>query len=239
MADAIYCNTCGAQNRGDARFCSHCGHSLVPAAPAPAMTAPQLAAPLEAAPTMELTAPLPPTMEMTPPNLTPPPAPPMMGGTAYIPPAPAWPAPPVHYAGFWIRFLAFVIDAVIVDVFILPFSLMLGAAIGIAGMAVRMPGNGIQAVNIISGAAFGMLANWLYEALMTSSSREATLGKMVVGIKVTDLAGQRISFARAGGRHFAKYISGFVFFIGYFMIGFTERKQGLHDMIAGTLVRYK
>jgi uncharacterized RDD family membrane protein YckC len=57
-----------------------------------------------------------------------------------------------------------------------------------------------------------------------------------LGLKVTDLEGRRISFARATGRHFAKILSGLMFFIGFIMAGFTQRKQALHDMIAGTLV---
>jgi uncharacterized RDD family membrane protein YckC len=71
---------------------------------------------------------------------------------------------------------------------------------------------------------------------MESSSRQATVGKMTLGLKVTDLAGRRISFARASGRYFAKYVSSMTLLIGYIMAGFTERKQALHDIIAGTLV---
>ena len=71
---------------------------------------------------------------------------------------------------------------------------------------------------------------------MESSSLQATLGKMIFGMKVMDLNGNRISFARATGRHFAKYISSAILFVGYIMAGFTERKQALHDMLAGTLV---
>ena len=59
---------------------------------------------------------------------------------------------------------------------------------------------------------------------------------MALGLKVTDLQGKRISFARATGRHFAKLLSGMILLIGYIMAGLTERKQALHDMIAGTLV---
>ena len=80
-------------------------------------------------------------------------------------------------------------------------------------------------------------ASWLYEALMESSSYQATLGKMIFGMKVTDLYGNRISFARAMGRHFAKFLSGMILCIGFIMVGLTERKQGLHDLLAGTLVR--
>jgi uncharacterized RDD family membrane protein YckC len=59
---------------------------------------------------------------------------------------------------------------------------------------------------------------------------------MVLGLKVTDLEGRRISFLRATARHFAKIVSGMILLIGFIMAGFTERKQALHDMIAGTLV---
>jgi uncharacterized RDD family membrane protein YckC len=60
---------------------------------------------------------------------------------------------------------------------------------------------------------------------------------MIFGLKVTDLNGQRISFERATGRHFAKWLSSLILFIGYIMAGFSERKQALHDLLAGTLVR--
>jgi len=80
------------------------------------------------------------------------------------------------------------------------------------------------------------LSVWLYDALMTSSSKQGTLGKIVFRLKVVDLNGARISFARATGRFFAKILSGMILNIGYIMAGFTERKQALHDMIAGTFV---
>jgi uncharacterized RDD family membrane protein YckC len=81
-----------------------------------------------------------------------------------------------------------------------------------------------------------ILMGWLYYALMESSSNQGTLGKMALGLTVTDQAGQRISFGRATGRFFAKILSAMILLIGFFMIGWTARKQGLHDMIAGTLV---
>ena len=109
--------------------------------------------------------------------------------------------------------------------------------IGAAGRAVSMPFVGVRLVILIIRGVFSALVSWIYEAALESSPYQATLGKMALGMKVTDLAGNRISFARATGRHFAKYVSGMIFFIGYIMAGFTERKQALHDMIAGTLVR--
>ena len=81
-----------------------------------------------------------------------------------------------------------------------------------------------------------MVIHWLYFALQESSSAQATLGKRAVGIKVTNLEGQRIGFGQATGRFFGKIISGLTLLIGYMMAGFTDRKQALHDIIAGTLV---
>ena len=80
------------------------------------------------------------------------------------------------------------------------------------------------------------MMNWIYYAGMESSANQGTLGKMAVGIKVTDLNGERISFARATGRYFSKIISALIIAIGFIMVAFTSKKQGLHDMIAETLV---
>ena len=146
-------------------------------------------------------------------------------------------APTVQYGGFWIRFLAVVIDSFIISAVIYPVSFIIAIGIAGAGYAVRMPAMGVQLVTAISAFTLGVLGNWLYEALMWSSPRQATVGKILLRLRVTDLEGNRISFARASGRHFAKYVSAFVFFIGYIMAGFTERHQALHDMIAGTVVR--
>ena len=145
-------------------------------------------------------------------------------------------APQVAYGGFWIRFVAAFLDGLLVEIVVLPVSFALGAGIGLAGGAVSMPDMGRQIVAAIAGMAFGLLVSWLYEAVMESSEKQATFGKMLLGLVVTDEAGNSISFARASGRHFAKYISGFTLCIGYIMAGFTARKQALHDMIAGTLV---
>ena len=72
---------------------------------------------------------------------------------------------------------------------------------------------------------------------MESSARQATYGKSAMSPRVTNLDGQRISFGHATGRFFAKIVSGMIpFAIGFLMAAFTERKQALHDLIAGTLV---
>jgi uncharacterized RDD family membrane protein YckC len=135
------------------------------------------------------------------------------------------------------RFVATVIDGILVELVVIPMGAIVGALIGAAGYAVDMPRVGIHMVTVIIGVTLGLLANWIYEAAMESSSKQATVGKMALGLKVTDLEGRRISFPRASGRHFAKLISGVILLIGYIMAGFTQRKQGLHDMIAGTLVQ--
>jgi len=119
-----------------------------------------------------------------------------------------------RYAAFWERFVAQVIDAVILSV---ATGTVFTATFG-AGMAI------------------GFFAPWLYEAFMTSSEWQATVGKRVMSIVVTDLNGNRMSFARATGRHFAKYISVFLLGIGFVIAAFTAKKQALHDMIAETLV---
>lgn len=146
-------------------------------------------------------------------------------------------ASPIRYGGFWIRFVAAVIDGIIVQAVVMPVALVLGLAAGIAGSAVNTAGQGLHLTSIFIAAAFGLFSSWLYEAMMESSSRQATLGKMIFGMKVTDLHGNRISFAQATARHFSKYLSAMIMMLGYIMAGFTAQKRALHDMIAGTVVR--
>jgi len=151
------------------------------------------------------------------------------------------PAVGVRYGGFWIRVVAFIIDAIIVRI---PVKIV-AVILGLGGLAAggfdmhRFPYHAWPLLLFGGGVLAGLTVagGWLYEAFMLSSPYQATLGKMIFGMKVTDLYGNRISFARATGRHFAKYISGLIMCIGYIMVAFTDRKQGLHDMLAGTLVR--
>jgi uncharacterized RDD family membrane protein YckC len=81
-----------------------------------------------------------------------------------------------------------------------------------------------------------IIVDWLYFALMESSMAQATIGKQALGIMVTSVNGERISFARATGRYFSKNISVLIIFLGYFMMLWDEKNQTLHDKIAGTLV---
>jgi uncharacterized RDD family membrane protein YckC len=181
-----------------------------------------------------------------------------------LPPAPPVPAPPVGaptysyaatmqppphlvYAGFWLRFVAIFIDGLIVGIPLSIFGAVIGGIVGFSYRAahsdskftIMAPDGTFNAGFIVMelGLMFiSMLVKWLYFALQESSSAQATIGKRVMGLRVTDLAGQRLGFGQASGRFFAKIVSNLTACIGYIMAGFTERKQALHDMIAGTLV---
>ena len=84
---------------------------------------------------------------------------------------------------------------------------------------------------------FIWLGLWIvYFAAFESSGRQATPGKMALGVVVTDDAGQRIGFGRAAARTAAKYVSAMILWIGFLMAAFTARKQALHDMMTGCLV---
>ncbi len=138
--------------------------------------------------------------------------------------------------------MATLIDAIIVRVVVHPIAAIFGfGGLAITGLGEHSLRHGFGLpLLIFGGGVLGAIvigASWLYEALMESSSYQATLGKMIFGMKVTDLNGNRIDFLRATGRHFAKIVSGLLLCFGFIMVGFTERKQGLHDMLAGTLVR--
>jgi len=80
------------------------------------------------------------------------------------------------------------------------------------------------------------IMGWLYFALLQSGSRQATIGKMAMGMIVTDVDGARLSFGRASLRYFGKYLSSAVMMIGYIIAAFTEKRQALHDFIANTVV---
>ncbi|MFO1388231.1 RDD family protein [Cellvibrio sp.] len=141
-----------------------------------------------------------------------------------------------NYAGFWKRFGALVIDWMLL-------SILNGICIGLFALSfgAAMFSGGLGAIPFGVTMVFGFFTlslclNWLYYTLMESSTRQATLGKMALGIVVTDNDGRRISFARANGRYWSKILSGFFMCLGYIMAAFTAKKQALHDLIASTLV---
>ncbi len=134
------------------------------------------------------------------------------------------------FAGFWKRFVAYIVDGIL---FFVLFSIVVSLLGGSMFAVVNNPEAAFAAAGIY---LFYYPGWWLYFALMESSSAQATIGKKIMGIKVTDRLGQPLSFAHATGRHFSAFVTQFTLTIGYLMAGFTARKQALHDMIAGTLV---
>ncbi len=213
----MYCSKCGRVMADGAAFCSNCGQAFEVAAAV--ARAPMMSSPVAA---------------------------PIAGGVAAVPAYAGYAAVPrVEYAGFWVRFLAFLIDNAVMGIGFVLILIPLIFLTGLGGFIGEIhPNEDMNDVGIFMlfgllflAATVSLLLTWLYHALMESSEWQATLGKKVLGLVVTDMAGRRVSFGRATGRHFAKIITNMVpAFIGYIMAGFTERKQALHDMIAGCLV---
>lgn len=136
----------------------------------------------------------------------------------------------MNNAGFWKRAIAIMIDTFVLVFLMFAVMFLLGFVVG---GALSDPD---QLTRI---SDFGMLINvvvvWLYFALQESGEQQATFGKKLMGIYVTDKEGNRLSFPRATIRYFAKYLSS-ILMIGFIMAAFTKEKQGLHDLIADTLV---
>jgi len=207
----VFCSKCGAALAADTAFCQSCGN---PVARNPLATA---------TPSMNTA---------VSPHAG-------VGAIVY--------ATNVTYAGFWLRVVAYIIDSLIVSlamlILLVPlFFLMGGAAIlGSLGHDLGNQPNPFAIGALLSlGLVIGgvaLIGHWLYFAYLESGEKQATWGKQILGLYVTDLAGNRVSFARASGRFFAKLITGLIpLGIGYIMAGITERKQALHDMIASCLV---
>jgi uncharacterized RDD family membrane protein YckC len=217
----MFCSSCGAQTADGSAFCGKCGRPIV------GYSVGQSAAPAAAA------------------------AGAYAGGGAID--APGVPqAASRAYAGFWLRFVAHIIDELLIAAAFGILALIVLGAIGFEnirdqieemGRAANGPNPAFPAfffVMIFTFVVCGTIAGWLYFAGMESSEYQGTLGKMAIGLVVTDLNGDRVSFARASGRFFAKIITGLVpLAIGWIMAGFTEKKQALHDMIASCLVLRK
>jgi uncharacterized RDD family membrane protein YckC len=145
--------------------------------------------------------------------------------------------PPI-YAGFWMRFAAAIIDGILLWMV----GFIIQTAMRLERPALARPGIPFQLVileMLMMQSALGAVTAWLYHALMEASRYQGSLGKMALGIVVTDMSGQRITFGRATGRYFGKIISGLTLYIGYMMAGWTQQKQALHDIIAGCLVMRK
>ena len=137
------------------------------------------------------------------------------------------------YAGFWIRVLAYILDSLIMSIVFVPLGMVIGLLMVGSGVDENSPE--MQLVNL-STNGISILAGWLYFGFLESSPWQASIGKKALGLIVTDMNGNRISFGRASGRYFGTILSGMICFIGFLLVAFTEKKQGLHDLLAGTLV---
>jgi uncharacterized RDD family membrane protein YckC len=211
----MFCSRCGIQVVEGKRFCQACGQEVGAAVTSPAAIAGAIPVP--------------------------------MAGTAGV-------STPLSYAGFWARFIAMVVDGLILAI---PFWFVVVAFVAMFGgfgmILHRFPQDSHPAdprevmallaqffMAFFLGWLVFLILQWLYFAGMESSERQATFGKSVMSLRVTNYDGQRISFGHATGRFFAKVVSGLIpLAIGYIMAGFTEKKQALHDLIAGTLVLRK
>jgi uncharacterized RDD family membrane protein YckC len=217
----VYCPRCGTRAADDARFCFSCGAAL-PSAP-----------PSAGPPESGIIAPSP--------SPAAPPAPATTLRPGYLPSnvelIEAQAAAPVVYAGFWRRVAASIIDTIILWLIGFVVGFVIGFLVGFSVVLSRA-GTGSTAAGLSTPLATlaGLLVGVLYGPLQESSSAQATFGKRALGIIVTDTQGQPISFWRALGRNLAKILSTLLLFIGFVMVAFTARKQGLHDKLAGTLV---
>ncbi len=179
-----------------------------------------------------------------------------LGNPPYMTPpmSPISPGATLPYAEFWARFGALIIDGVIttiityVALFIFGGGLLGSLGLIFAGLDSNSTELSSAQAAILFSSLFGsffllwiglIAVNWLYHALMESSKTQGTLGKMLVGIKVTDMYGNRIGFGKATGRYFAKSFLSSILLIGYIIAAFSEKRQALHDLLASTLVLKK
>ncbi len=153
----------------------------------------------------------------------------------------------VLYAGFWLRVVAAIIDNLIL---LIPMGLLYAVILASAmPMLMHGPTDDPMGLFFLLGprilllVVMGVVVRWLYWAGMESSEWQATLGKKALGLYVTDMDGRRTTFGRASGRFFAGRgisvvtpLGGLYYLIDCIMVGFTDRKQALHDMIANCLV---
>jgi uncharacterized RDD family membrane protein YckC len=153
------------------------------------------------------------------------------------------------YAGFWLRFVAYIVDYIIIQV---AQSIIIFPVLGMFGITFfsfnedfdweyMSEGEIIALIAAGIGAAgaaitIALVIQVLYYSLMEASKYQATVGKLVLGLKVTDMNGDALDFPKAFIRNLAKILSGMILMIGYIIAGFTDKKQALHDIIAGALV---
>ncbi len=164
---------------------------------------------------------------------------PAMQHGAVLPPGAA-----IH-AGFWRRVAALAADSILLGgAFVLVTATTIGSSqrswtdLDFSDPDLMLESMGSMG-SMLSLQLLFIVVGWLYGALFESSAMQATPGKRLMGLKVTDDYGNRIGFGRASGRHFGKIISGLIFYIGFMLAGWTARKQALHDMMAGCCVVFR
>jgi uncharacterized RDD family membrane protein YckC len=141
-------------------------------------------------------------------------------------------------AGFLDRALASMIDCALLLVVVA--ILLVPTAAGVTAIMTLSPYAGdLEVVERVAGwvtYAEIIVLGWLYSALLESSSWEATVGKRLLGLRVTDEAGSRVTFGAASRRYLSKLVSGAILGVGFLMAAFSERGQALHDRLTGTRV---
>ena len=138
----------------------------------------------------------------------------------------------IGYAGFFRRFVAAMIDLTLISVAAAVYVFALLALV----LAIPSTDPTVAAAVFMAGYALLCVLGAAYFVVMESSSMQATLGKAAMGLRVVDLYGRRISVMRSLGRYSGKVISSLPFMLGYVLAAFSEKRQALHDMMAGTLV---
>ena len=152
-----------------------------------------------------------------------------------------------NYAGFWLRFVAVIIDGIIIGIvrWIVIVPILLSMGIGVAAEIQSLDSEDPSTALPLIGTIMAMVGIsavittviWvLYYSLMESSKYQATMGKLALGLIVTDVSGNKLDFGKALVRNVCKIISSMILCIGFIIAGFTEKKQALHDLIASTLV---
>jgi uncharacterized RDD family membrane protein YckC len=207
----VYCSKCGSAISATAVFCPVCGQAIATLAPSPQANLVSAGA---------------------------------VPGYPVVSPPAAYSN--VLYAGFWLRFVAFLIDSFLRGfafvLLLIPLFVLTGAGSALSRMSEGEDISDNVAALIGGGFVLGfigiiLLVSWLYYALSESSSWQATPGKKLLNLYVTDMEGQPISFARASGRYFARIITSLIpLGIGYILAGITEKKQAIHDILASCLV---
>ena len=149
----------------------------------------------------------------------------------------------VAYAGFWLRFMAYLLDTILLSLVLGPFMRLLFLRAGLVdpstGKFIAMEELTRRPAQVFAVEMIVFVVVGVYFSILESSPWQATLGKKAFGLIVTDRSGRRLSFGRSTARYFAKIASNFSFGVGYVMAGFTERKQALHDLVTDCLVLRK